>query len=357
VNRLGERIAKLIEAQGPLSIAQFMTIALHDPQEGYYATRDPIGAGGDFITAPEISQVFGEILGLWIVQAWRDQGRPSPARLVELGPGRGTLMGDVLHAGRLDPRFLESADVILIEASARLRAAQARAFGAFGGLHIEWREHFDDSLTDRPLFLIANEFFDALPIRQFVRTERGWCERMITIGAQLELQFALFPRPSVLDIPHERGAAELGAVYEVSPAAEALVEQIASTIRANGGGALIVDYGYGADAEYGDTLQAVSQHEFANVLERPGAADLSTHVDFGALARAAERAKTSALGPVGQGEFLCKLGVLERAAQLSQGNLKALQDDLERLIAPKKMGTLFKVLGIVPKNAAKPAGF
>jgi len=357
VNRLGQRIARLIEAQGPLSIAQFMTIALHDSHDGYYATHDPIGAKGDFITAPEISQMFGELLGLWCVQVWRDQGCPSPAHLVELGPGRGTLIADALRAARIDSEFLASVEVVLIDASAKLKDAQATKLKAFAEPpKIRWLEQFDESLADRPLFLLANEFFDAVPIRQFVKTERGWCERMVVIDDKGTLMFALSPTASVLDIPPECGKAEPGAVYEASPATEALVEQIAGSIASQGGAALIVDYGYGPDGGFDETLQAVSQHKFASILDDPGGADLSAHVDFGALARAAERTGAKAYRPAGQGEFLRNLGIVQRAEQLSRDSPE-IATALNRLISPNEMGTLFKALAIVPKSAPKPAGF
>jgi NADH dehydrogenase [ubiquinone] 1 alpha subcomplex assembly factor 7 len=356
MNALASRIARQIEIDGPMTVAQFMTMALYDPLAGYYATRAPIGAEGDFITAPEISQMFGELLGLWCVQAWRDQGCPSPARLVELGPGRGTLMTDALRAAKLDPRFLKSIEVVLIETSARLQAAQAEKLKA-APVAVRWQERFDESVTDRPLFLLANEFFDALPIRQFVFAERGWCERMIGVDGAGALTFAVSPAPLPLDIPAARGMPELGAVYETCSAGEALAEQTAHVIARKGGAVLIVDYGYGADAGFGETLQAVAEHEFANVLDNPGEADLSAHVDFAALARAAEPAGAKAYGPVEQGGFLCSLGIIQRAEQLSRNHLQSMKPALDRLILPNAMGTLFKALAILPKQAPPPPGF
>ena len=191
---LKSRIADLIEAQGPISVAQFMTMALLDPKDGYYATRDPFGAGGDFTTAPEISQMFGEMVGLWLVQAWADQGAPKNPRLVELGPGRGTLMADILRVAQVAPEFTADLEVVLVEASPALQAIQAEKLRGLGA-DISWQAQFDDSLADRPLFLVANEFFDALPLRQYVKTERGWCERMVTVLND-ELRFALAPVPT-----------------------------------------------------------------------------------------------------------------------------------------------------------------
>jgi SAM-dependent MidA family methyltransferase len=365
VNALGEKIARLLAANGPISIAEYMAIALQDPEHGYYTTRDPFGASGDFITAPEVSQMFGELIGLWMVQAWRDQGSPAPCRLVELGPGRGTLMADALRAAKLDPQFLASIEVVLIESSPVLRDVQKTTLANFGK-PIRWLDRFDESLSDKPLFLIANEFFDALSIRQFIMAERGWCERLIGLDTSGALTFGLSPQPSALAIPSDRGLPDLGAVYEVSPAAEALVEQIAHAIAVEGGAALIVDYGYGDGAGFGDTLQAVSRHNYASILDAPGEADLTAHVDFAGLGRAAECAGAKAYGPVEQGEFLCRLGIVDRAQRLAMANRRGsrglgkqpeLKRQLDRLILPGQMGTLFKALAIVHRAAPTPAGF
>lgn len=359
MNALGERIARLIQVQGPISVAQFISMALHDPKHGYYATRDPIGAAGDFITAPEISQIFGELLGAWVVRAWCDQGAPSPARLVELGPGGGTLICDVLRAARIEPKFLSSIEIVLVETSARLRRAQSEKLGN-SQASVRWLQRFDDALSDRPLFLLANEFFDALPIRQFVFAERGWCERMVGLDGGHSLAFALSPFLAPLDIPAERGKPCRGNIYETCPSGEAVMEQLAGGIAQHGGAALIVDYGYGADAAFGETLQAVAGHRYANVLENPGEADLSAHVDFAALARAAERAGAKVYGPVAQGTLLERLGIYVRAERLAGDNPKQADEiaaAVDRLISPEQMGTLFKALAILPKGAARPPGF
>jgi SAM-dependent MidA family methyltransferase len=359
MNSLSQRIARLIEAQGPISIAQFMTIALHDPQAGYYATHDPFGARGDFVTAPEVSQMFGEMLGLWIAQSWHDQGKPD-ARLVELGPGRGTLMSDALRVIRqLMPEFLRRVEIVLVETSPTLTAIQKETL-ANTGANVQWTVQFDDILAHKPLFLLANEFFDALPIRQFVKTERGWCERMV-VARDGALDFALSPEavPNSI-LPANRDGAPLGAFYETSPAATAIVQQIAEAIARKGGAALIVDYGYGADGGFGETLQAIAAHKYASVLEAPGDADLSAHVDFAALARIAREAGAAPFGPVPQGEFLEALGIVQRAATLARGRLGSTPEidaQLERLILPDQMGTLFKALAILPNDVHIPAGF
>jgi NADH dehydrogenase [ubiquinone] 1 alpha subcomplex assembly factor 7 len=365
MNALEERIAALILAQGPISVAQYMTLALHDTAGGYYATRQPFGAAGDFMTAPEISQMFGEMLGLWCVQVWHDQGQPKKKRLVELGPGRGTMMADALRAAKVAPEFLLGLEVVLVESSPALQKAQAEKLKDFteksGGVLIRWTPHFDDSLIDRPLFLLANEFFDAMPVRQYIKTERGWCERMVVVkdGA---LEFALAPMPT----PHAaiattRAGAPDGGVYEAAPAGTALADTIARAVAANGGGALLVDYGYGENlGAYGETLQAVGGHRYSDILADPGENDLSAHVDFAAIADAARHGGTAVYGPRTQGEFLTDLGIIGRAEQLMKSNPAAAQNlfsAVERLIGPDQMGNLFKAMAFLPTSAAKPPGF
>lgn len=357
---LASRIAALIEAQGPMSVAQFMTLVLLDPKEGYYATRDPLGAAGDFTTAPEISQMFGEMVGLWLLQSWADQGAPKNPRLVELGPGRGTLMADILRTCAVAKDFLVDLEVVLIEASPVLQQIQADRLRGMGA-DVSWQTQFDDSLADRPLFLVANEFFDTLPVRQYVKTARGWCERMVTVNPQGALAFALAPVPvPPATIPEDRQGAPEGGVYEASPAATALMEQIAAIIAAKAGAALVVDYGYGANAGYAETLQAVGGHQFAEVLAEPGSADLSAHVDFAALADAARRGGAHVAGPVTQGAFLAAIGLTERAEQLMTANPQSAADLLaatERLIGADGMGTLFKALAVTPPGLTDLAGF
>jgi SAM-dependent MidA family methyltransferase len=359
---LKERLASLIAAQGPIGVAQFMTIALHDPQSGYYATRDPFGPtkvgkkGGDFTTAPEISQMFGEMLGLWLAQAWDDQGRPGQPLLVELGPGRGTLMADMLRAAKAMPGFLKEADIVMVEASPHLRAVQQEKLADHK--RITWQSQFDPP-AGRPIFLVANEFFDALPIRQYVKTARGWCERMVTL-ADGALAFALAPTPAPgALIPESRADAPEGGIYETAPAAIALAEEIARRIAAQGGAALLVDYGYQAIG-FGETLQAVGGHAFAGLLAQPGDHDLSAHVDFGALAMAGKRGGAGVHGPIGQGALLAALGIAARAQALMAKNPASAADvsaALSRLTAPDQMGTLFKALAFLPPGAARAPGF
>jgi NADH dehydrogenase [ubiquinone] 1 alpha subcomplex assembly factor 7 len=356
VNALSQRITELIEAEGPLSVAQFTALCLYDPLGGIYAAREPIGR--DFITAPEISQMFGEFAGLWAVQAWHDQGQPDKPRLVELGPGRGTLMADALRAiAAAAPDFLSGAEIALVETSAPLRRVQQEKLKRFD--HVAWYPRFGEALTDRPLFLIANEFFDCMPIRQFVKTDRGWCERMVTVrdGAPA---FALAPvaiDPAML--PPDRVEAPDGGVYEIAPSGLALVEEIAAAIAGHGGAGLIVDYGYDTPG-FGETLQAVRGHTYADVLDDPGETDLSAHVDFMAMGRAVRGGGAAAYGAVGQGDWLKALGIAARAERLTAVNPAKAADiaaAVERLTLPDKMGTLFKAMAIAPKGAPRPPGF
>jgi NADH dehydrogenase [ubiquinone] 1 alpha subcomplex assembly factor 7 len=353
---LRERIAALIAAQGPISVAQYMALALHDSESGYYATRDPFGRSGDFITAPEISQMFGEMLGLWLGQVWIDQGSPKNTHLVELGPGRGTLMADALRVLKRVPDFLDQVEIVLVEASPTLREIQ-KARLENSGARIRWAGHFD--LRDGPLLLLANEFFDALPIRQYVKTARGWCERMVVLKDGV-LDFALAPQITpAAAIPASRAGAPDGGVYEASPAATALIAEIARIIAAQGGAALLLDYGY-TSIGFGETLQAVRGHQPQALLIDPGASDLSAHVDFLALTDVARAEGAAIFGPKPQGGFLEELGIGVRARRLIQTNpaeAETIQKALDRLTGPDQMGTLFQALGISPAAAPPLPGF
>jgi SAM-dependent MidA family methyltransferase len=358
VNPLGRKLVRLIEAQGPIPISQFMMLALHDPEHGVYASRNAIGREGDFITAPEVSQMFGELIGLWLLEAWRQQDAPRKIRLVELGPGRGTLMKDALRAARLDANFVSALDVVLIEASPALRAVQKQTLKD-SPTALRWSAKISDALADMPLFLVANEFLDALPIHQYVKTDSGWHERMVA-SDDGKLGFALAPMAvQGLAIPEARGDAQTGAVLETSPASAALAEEIAGHIARQGGAALLVDYGH-AGTGFGETLQAIARHRYAPLLESPGTADLSAHVDFAAVAEAVERGGANAFGPLTQGDFLRALGIEHRAEQLAKKNpahANSIRSALQRLTAPDRMGNLFKVLAVVPATAPTPPGF
>jgi NADH dehydrogenase [ubiquinone] 1 alpha subcomplex assembly factor 7 len=356
VNALGRIIAQRIRLQGPISLAAFMADALGHPEHGYYRRTDPFGQAGDFITAPEISQMFGELIGLWCAEVWRLMGSPAAFHLVELGPGRGTLMADALRAAKVLPGFEAAAAVHLVETSPALRARQK---AALAGREITWHDSVG-AVPAGPTILVANEFFDALPVHQFVRTSGGWRERLVALdGDRFVLATASSPTPAELLIPEAiRLTAPDGAVAEVSPAAVSTARAIAERLEAEGGAALIVDYGHTAHGT-GETLQAVRRHKYHDILAEPGAADLTAHVDFAALADAA-RPHAALHGPVTQGAFLRGLGIETRAQQLSQRATDAQRRDIEaalhRLIGPAEMGTLFKVLAMSDHDLAPPPG-
>jgi len=340
-----DEMRAMIAAEGPVSVERYMSLCLGHPVHGYYVTRDPFGAGGDFTTAPEISQVFGEMIGAWAVEVWQRLGSPRVFRLVELGPGRGTLMADLLRAARVRPSFLEAARVHLVETSPTLRRLQAERLRD-APAPIAWHARLGE-VPGGPAIVIGNEFLDALPIRQYVATERGWCERLIGLQGDGDLAFGVSAEPSAA----VTRAPEPGAVVELAPARVAFVRELATRLAAEDGAALLIDYGYDGPA-FGDTLQAVRGHAFADPLAHPGQADLTAHVDFGALARAAQAAGASSAGPADQGEFLRACGIEMRAARLAQraapAQAEAIRAALERLIGqkPGQMGGLFKVLGL-----------
>ncbi len=340
---LPERLARAIALAGPISIAQYMAAA----NAHYYATRDPLGADGDFTTAPEISQMFGELIGLWCADLWDRAGRPDIA-WVELGPGRGTLAADALRAmakAGLSP------DVHFVETSSLLRSTQAGAVP-----DATWHDTTDTLPTDRPLIVVANEFFDALPIRQLVRRDDGWHERLVAAQDTLFLPIAGKALPDTV-IPEPLRDAPAGSVLEASPASVAIVRSLAERIVAQGGALLAIDYGYEGPA-LGDTLQAVRGHAFANPFEAPGEHDLTAHVDFTTLAAAAQTQGAVAWGPVTQRDLLGGLGIDTRTSTLA----RATPDRAETLAADRRrlmddMGTLFKALAITSPSWPNPAAF
>lgn len=347
---LARKIKLLIEANGPMSVADYMALCLGDPEHGYYATRDPFGVKGDFVTAPEVSQMFGEIVGAWLVHVWRMIGALAPVRLVELGPGRGTLMADILRVAAKAPDFQSAVGVDLVETSPTLRKRQAETLvGA--GVEIVWRDSLFD-VPQGPFLLVANEFFDALPVRQFVRVEGTWRERAVGFDEAGTLAFGI--GPSVLDGGPD---APDGSIFEVRPAADAVVAEIARRIATENGAALIVDYGH-AETAVGDTLQAVRGHDFADPLAASGEADLTAHVDFAALKQSAAKEGAAAHGPLSQGEFLTALGLLERVEKLGTNadaaTRASLRAAVERLAGPDAMGTLFKALALTRSGIALP---
>jgi len=345
-------LIRRIQTTGPLTLADYMADCLLHPQHGYYATRDPFGAAGDFTTAPEISQMFGELLGLCLAQTWLDQGSPTPFTLAEIGPGRGTLMADVLRGTVLVPGLHAAARVTLIEASPTLRAVQARTLG---GHPVTWLDHAAD-LPEAPLFLLANEFFDALPIRQFTRDPAGWRETLVTASRD-HLHFALGPATPLALLDHRLDDTAPGDIVEVCPAAAPIMATFADRIQRHGGAAIVIDYGNWRSL--GDTLQALRAHAFADPLAEPGDADLTAHVDFQALAQAAAPCPHSAM--TDQRTLLTRLGIAHRSAILARklrgASLESHLAATHRLTDPSEMGTLFKALALYAPGTPVPPGF
>jgi len=362
MTELAERLKRRIAADGPMTLAQYMAEVLAAPGRGYYAgERDPFGDAGDFVTAPEISQMVGELLGLWCADAWqRLLGSPATVRLVELGPGRGTLMADALRAARMMPGFREALDVHLVEISPGLRERQHAAL-ADTGVPLTWHRELA-TVPDGPVLVLANEFFDALPVHHLERTQDGWCERLVMHDAERDTLALARGAPTAKAaslVPPELADAAVGSVVEVAPAALALATELGQRIARDGGAALVVDFGP-ETVRPGASLQAVRRHQRAAILDAPGETDLTAHVPFPLLARAASEAGARPHGPVAQGTFLDALGIETRArtlqANASPQQARQIAGALHRLTAGDQMGTLFKALALCAPGAPQPAG-
>lgn len=350
---LQHRLIDAIRRDGPMPIDRFMQACLADPTEGYWQRGATIGASGDFITAPEISQVFGELVGLWCAVVWESMGAPAPVRLIELGPGRGTLMSDILRTtARAAPAFHRAAEVHLVEASRPMREAQAKRVPALATSRPVWHASLGE-VPDGPALLLANEFLDALPIRQLVCEASTWRERVVTCDADGRLAFAL---GALVDgvLP---GAGQPGDVLELRPGEDAILGQLAA--RTGLMASLFIDYGP-ADAGYGDTLQAMRKHAYVDPLAAPGASDLTAHVQFARLADKARALGLNADGPTPQAEFLGALGLAPRTSRLMSANpaeAGAIEAAALRLVAPTGMGSLFKVLCVRSPTLPVPPPF
>jgi NADH dehydrogenase [ubiquinone] 1 alpha subcomplex assembly factor 7 len=370
VTALAALLRRKIVEEGPLSVAEYISCALNHPQHGYYTTRDPFGVCGDFVTAPEISQVFGELIAAWCVEVWRTMGAPARVLFVELGPGRGTLAADAWRCWRkIAPDFADAMRPHLVETSPELRMRQRAALERAGLPDAAWHTALTE-VPEAPAVLVANEFFDALPIRQYVRRRDGWRERLV--GLSPEGEGFVFIDGSLVDHPVvENGdfaamqdqleAATEGDILELCPAADALATEIATRMAGQGGAALIIDYGP-ANSALGDTLQAVGGHRHADPLADPGEVDLSHHVDFGRLRAAAHRVGARPCGPIPQGLFLGRLGIVARARALAETaptpqHAHALRSAVRRLVHPGRMGLLFKALAIADPKLPVPPGF
>lgn len=359
---LTQLLKKRIQRQGPLTIGEFMSEALAHPRYGYYATRDPFGVDGDFITAPEVSQTFGELIGLWSAVVWQGMGEPGILRLLELGPGRGTLMKDFMRAASRIPGFTNAIRLHFVETSPVLRQCQQRTIKASNTPHHPvWHEKIED-VPPGPMIIIANEFFDALPIRQLEQTGHGWCERLVgltpdgkgfkTVLAPHAAETHL-PPPSCLD-------ATPGAVFEYCPLAADIAQHMGGRISSEGGTALIIDYGH-TESALGETLQAVKRHVYHDVYDDPGNADITAHVDFSALIDAASEPGVTHWGPLEQGTFLENLGLAARFSKLLANAAPEEKEDLtaakRRLTHRDEMGKLFKVLALTSQSLPPPPGF
>jgi NADH dehydrogenase [ubiquinone] 1 alpha subcomplex assembly factor 7 len=354
-------IRRRIAAAGPMPVGEFMTLCLTDYKHGYYTTRDPIGERGDFITAPEISQMFGELIGLWMAAVWKQMGEPANVRVIELGPGRGTMMNDALRAAKVLPAFREAAVLHLVEISLLLQAYQEKTLEQLP-VPMFWHGALKD-VPSGPAIIVANEFFDALPIQQAVKTERGWHERLVEIDAAGNLAFAVAPEPMAQFerlLPPAVRAAPVDAIFEWRT--DTLAMEIGRRLADQGGAALVIDYGHATSAA-GETLQAVGRHAYFDPLTAPGSIDLTAHVDFEAIAKAAESMGAVSFGPIEQSEFLQRLGIETRAAALkakaAPAAAAAVDSALARLTGHSRtgMGTLFKAAAYAHPNLGTPPGF
>lgn len=348
---LSDILRARIAADGPIPLSTFMETALTHPEHGYYTTRDPLGAAGDFTTAPEISQMFGELMGLSLAQAWIDQNQSGAFALAELGPGRGTLLADILRATAQVPGFRDAAEIHLVETSPTLRAEQASNLAP---AQVTWHDDVS-TLPDMPLFVVANEFFDALPVRQFKRDDAGWCEVVVGVRGTAFVPDLSAPT-AVPELDDRLDDTKTGDIVEICPALPAITSTIAQRIAKHGGAALIIDYGDWRSL--GDTVQAMQNHAPADPFTTAGAADITAHVDFEAIATAAAPAKYTRLTP--QGIFLERLGITQRAQTLATKLSGVALDEHvaahRRLTHPAEMGSLFKVMGLYPDGAPPPAG-
>jgi len=359
ISLLLSEIRRLIKSSGPMPVWRYMELCLMHPQHGYYVSRDPLGREGDFTTSPEVSQMFGELLGLWAASVWKAIGQPPLMRLIELGPGHGTMMADALRALRVLPPLYQSITIHMVEVNPVLREKQRATLS--GVRNITWHDTIDD-VVEGPAVIFANEYFDVLPVHQMVKRETGWHERVVELDANEKLVFGAAaeptPRFEVLLPPLVR-AAPVGAVFEWRPDAE--IMKVARRVRSQDGAALIIDYGH-LRSDAGDTFQAIARHSFADPLKNPGQADVTAHVDFQALTRAAEDVGARVHGPVTQGDFLKRLGIETRAVTLMGKTTPEVSADisnaLKRLTDSGRggMGSMFKVLAVSEPNLTSVAG-
>ena len=356
---LEEKLIAAIKADGPISVENFMTTCLGDPEHGYYMGKDPFGRGGDFVTAPEVSQMFGEAIGVWLATAWMMLGKPPKINLIELGPGRGTLMADMLRAAKVVEEFPDAIEVHMVEMSPALRKQQGETLKGLP-VNISWLQVFEQ-VPSGPCLIVANEFFDALAMKQIIRVGDNWHERMVELDENDNLTSGMSVEPvAKADVPIWARDAADGTIAEFSPQRMAMAERIGAHVKRHGGAGLIVDYGH-ALSFTGDTFQAVHKHKFVDVLHLPGQSDLTSHVDFQELALGFEAGGATVFGPRTQRAFLVAMGLREREASLRK-NAKArerimVSRQAERLIGEKQMGNLFKVIAITDGTLSEPHPF
>jgi NADH dehydrogenase [ubiquinone] 1 alpha subcomplex assembly factor 7 len=356
MTQLLDEIRAMIEERGPITVEQYMQLALAHPELGYYMSRDPFGATGDFTTAPEISQMFGELIGLWAAEVWSSMGSPDPVRLIELGPGRGTLISDALRAARIVPAFRNALDVRLVETSPTMAGMQHELL-VDCGVAVSWAQTLRE-IPDGPAIVIGNEFLDALPVRQFVRVSGQWRERTVRLNGEGALVFDVASKSE----PYLRAAAANGEVLEVSPSGHRLMFELGARLAKQGGAALLIDYGHGV-TRFGDTLQALRAHRYVDPLAAPGDCDLTAHVDFAAMARSAAAAGASVYGPVDQGDFLRAIGIDLRTKALAERASPDRAEEFERARArlvgkgQGEMGALFKAMVVADRRLRPPPGF
>jgi SAM-dependent MidA family methyltransferase len=358
---LEAEIRRRIVAAGPMPVDEYMALCLSDREHGYYMTRDPLGARGDFITAPEVSQMFGELIGLWMAAVWKRMGEPESIRVIELGPGRGTMMSDALRASKVMPAFREAVVLHLIEISPVLQGQQEAVLQDLP-VPMFWHVALKD-VPAGPAIIVANEFFDALPVNQAVRTERGWHQRLIGIDDQDRLAFTVAPEPMPhfeRVLPAEIRAAAPSSIYEWRT--DTVAMEMGRRLSRDGGAALVIDYGH-AKSTVGETLQAVGAHAYADPLTAPGTVDLTAHVDFATLALMVESIGAASFGPLAQGEFLRRLSIETRAATLKTKATEARAAEIDAALVrltgtrPADMGALFKAAAYAHPKLGTPPGF
>ena len=362
-NSLSQILARRIINGGAISVHEFMSEALNHPEHGYYTKSNPIGRSGDFITAPEISQMFGELIGIWCATTWLKIGKPKSFILMELGPGRGTLIVDALRALKKLPEFLKTMELHFVEINPQLKKTQEKLLSDF---KITWHKKLSD-IPQKPTIFIANEFFDALPIEQFFFRNKKWYRRKVDLAEkkyQSEPKFTFIEEPSSLSDVDGQFVINSewlnGSIFEFSPQSREVITKISKHINYYNGAALIVDYGY-YEPNTNSTLQAIQRHKYVDVLNEPGCSDLTAHVDFKALSSIAKINGISCWGPISQGSFLRRLGIETRADKLSVSASKETKESIkrakQRLINEDQMGSLFKAMVLGRKSSYPFPGF